>query len=130
MNKFIDNKGIIHKTLKQKEVAEDYRKQLEQNSGLSFEQILNKYDSELQRFQFGLKHLIATSSVISAVFGGAVNQKNSCRYKSILENDQLLVSSVYKVSCPYTGFKANELTCDPNKFAKLRKSDTNQLKMF
>jgi len=127
MNKFIDTNGFPHKTEKQKIIAEFHIKLLEVSSGMSFIEIVESF-SEIQRFQFALKHLTTTSSVVSAIFGSYVKQKNSCRYKSFLEENCQLVASTEEVICPYTGFKARLLTTNPLEFEKLK--STNQLRLF
>lgn len=127
MSSFIDNMGFPHDSERKKIVAEFYRKQLEIKSGLTILEIVDRFDQE-KRFYFALKHLTVTCSVISAVFGNFLPQKNNCRYKAKYEANGLLVASIERVCCPYTTHPANLLTTNPREFGDLLESD--QLGLF
>ncbi len=127
MSTFIDNIGYPHDSESKKIIAEFYRKVLVMESGLTIEEIVDKYNQR-QRFYFALKFLTVTSSVITAVFGHSLPQKNTCRYKSEFEEQGLLVCSIAKAVCPYTRDKAHLLTTNPSEFGHLLESD--QLGLF
>lgn len=73
--------------------------------------------------QYLEKH-IATASMVSDATG--IPQKNICRYKRDLEEDNLLWQ-VHESRCKITGFKAWYLTTDPQKAPS---NNTQQLKLF
>lgn len=62
-------------------------------------------------YQYLMEHT-ATCSMASEVLG--IKQKNLCRYKKELQDNNLLWEVDFK-PCELTGFKAHWLTTDPKK---------------
>lgn len=102
-------------------VIDTIRENLSNNTNLSFEELLSRYNEEWI-FYNALKYTVATASMVCAAFG--IKQKNTCRYKRRYEESGL-IAEIKKERCPITGYRAWFLTSDENLFPT-----NNQLQLF
>ena len=112
---------------RQKLVCQGIIKNIESKSGKSLEELKKQY-SEENLFQFGLKHVTTTKKAFCMAVGIPV--EGGCRYKRSLEKDDLLAESAEKVLCPFTTDRAKLISTNRSEFAKLRKSNSNQIGLF
>lgn len=101
--------------------------QIEKSTGLTITELKNKY-SEENLFAFGLKHVTTTKKAFCKALNIPVEA--GCRYKRRLEIDGLLVQSIDEVICPFTKHSAHLISTNPKEFERLRKSKSNQTKLF
>jgi hypothetical protein len=102
-------------------------KQVEIGNGLCLPELKRKYNEE-QLFHVGLKHITTTKKAFCEAL--KIPVEAGCRYKRTLEKEGLLVQSVDEFICPYTKHPAHLISTNPQEFAGLLKSDTNQLTLF
>jgi hypothetical protein len=102
------------------------REELINKSNLDFEVILRLI--ELKRFYLGLQHITTSNNAICQVL--QIPVEAGTRYKVELERNNYLVASVEKFQCDYTGEYVQFLSTNPAEFARLIKSDPNQLNLF
>lgn len=102
-------------------------KQVEKATGLSFSELKKQY-SEEHLFFLALKHVTTTKKALCTAFNIPVEA--GCRYKRTLEKEGRLTQSAEKVICPFTKHPAHLISTNPDEFAKLLKSNTNQLNLF
>lgn len=110
-----------------KNILKLIRKTVEKNTGLTTSQLKERY-SEQVVFYKALQYVTTTKKAVCKAL--ELNIDNVCRYKRTYEKKGLLVQSVNKVVCPYSGYRAHKLTTNEKMFSELSKSNTNQLKMF
>ena len=102
------------------------RKEIVNNSNLDFEVISRLI--ELKRYYLGLQHITTSNNAICQAL--EIPVEAGTRYKVELERNNYLVASVDKFQCDYTGEYVQFLSTNPAKFARLIKSDPNQLNLF
>jgi hypothetical protein len=100
---------------------------VEKGTGLSLQELKIKYTEE-RFFYEALKYVTTTKKALCKALN--INIDNACRYKREFEIHGDLMQSTDEVYCPYTGFMAHLISTNPDEFEKLKKSKTNQLKMF
>ena len=102
------------------------REELISKSELNFEVILKLI--ELKRYYFGLQYITTSNNAICQAL--QIPVEAGTRYKVVLERNNYLVTSVDKFQCDYTGEYVQFLSTNPAEFARLLKSDTDQLNLF
>lgn len=102
------------------------RKEIINKSNLDIEVILRLI--ELKRYYFGLQYITTSNNAICQAL--KIPVEAGTRYKAELESNNHLVGSVDKFTCPYTGESVQFLSTNPAEFARLIKSDPNQLNLF
>ena len=102
------------------------RKEIIKKSNLHFEVILRLI--ELNRYCLGLQHITTSNNAICQAL--KIPVEAGTRYKVELERNNYLVASVDKFQCDYTGEYVQFLSTNPAEFARLIKSDSNQLNLF
>ena len=88
---------------------------------IDYNTIPQEFQNQLEKFYNYLKDKELTATQVSVMLG--IPQKNICRYKRVLEKQDLLWEVKY-VKCPLTGFMAWTITTDPS-----RKPKDNQLQL-
>lgn len=108
-------------------VLQFIRNRVEKSTGIPLQQLLVEY-SEIRRYKLALE-LITTSNkaICEALF---IPVEAGTRYKAELENSGLLVSSIDKFQCPFTGELVHFLSTNKLEFDRLRKTNDTQLKLF
>jgi hypothetical protein len=102
------------------------RKELINKSNLDFEVISRLI--ELKRYYLGLQHITTSNNAICQAL--EIPVEAGTRYKVELERNNYLVASVDKFQCDYKGEYVQFLSTNPAEFARLIKSDPNQLNLF
>jgi hypothetical protein len=102
------------------------RKEIINKANLDFEVILRLI--ELDRYYLGLQHITTSNNAICQAL--RIPVEAGTRYKVVLERYNYLVASVDKFKCDYTGEYVQFLSTNPAEFARLIKSDPNQLNLF
>lgn len=102
-------------------------KQVEKGTGLSLTELKNQYPEE-HLFAVALKHVTTTKKALCTALNIPVEA--GCRYKRNLEKEGNLVQSTDEVICPFTKHHAHLISTNPIEFARLLKSNTNQLNLF
>jgi hypothetical protein len=102
------------------------RKEIINKANLDFEVILRLI--ELDRYYLGLQHITTSNNAICQAL--EIPVEAGTRYKVELERNNYLVASVDKFQCDYTGEYVQFLSTNPAEFARLIKSDPNQLNLF
>jgi hypothetical protein len=102
-------------------------KEVEKGTGLCYSELKNQYLEE-HLFYVALKHVTTTKKAICTAF--SIPVEAGCRYKRNFEKQGLLVQSDKKFVCPFTKHFARLISTNPAEFERLKKSNTNQLKMF
>ena len=122
------NQSFVYSQFKDKQLLlNNIVNTAEKGTGYSLIELKEMY-SEKDLFYIALKYVTSTKKAICKAFD--ITLENACRYKRLLEQQQKLVQSSYKVYCPFTGCLANLLSTNPNEFDKLCKISTNQLNLF
>lgn len=102
-------------------------KQVERRTELSLSELKSKF-SEEQLFAIALKHVTTTKKALCTALNIPVEA--GCRYKRTLEKEGNLVQSINVVICPFTKHSAHLISTNPREFARLLKSNSNQLSLF
>lgn len=102
------------------------RKEIVNKSNLDFEVISRII--ELKRYCLGLQYITTSNNAICQAL--EIPVEAGTRYKVELERSNNLVASVDRFVCPYTGENVQFLSTNPAEFARLIKSDPNQLNLF
>lgn len=108
-------------------VLQSIVKQIEKGTGLTISELKKKY-SEETLFAVALKHVTTTKKAFCTALNIPVEA--GCRYKRSLEKDGSLVQSIDVVICPFTKHSAHLISTNPKEFERLRKSKSNQTKLF
>ncbi len=108
-------------------VLKSIREKVENGTGLTFSELKRDY-SEEKLFYFSLEHVTTTNKAICEAM--QIPTEAGCRYKRTYEKIKILVSSIDKIICPFTGDLAHLLSTNEKEFEELTKSKSNQLKLF
>jgi hypothetical protein len=100
---------------------------VEKCSGLSLKQLKERYGED-KLFFVGLQYVTTTKKAYCEAMDIPVEA--GCRYKRHLEDAGLLVESDEDFVCPYTGWMARLISTNPAEFDELKKSKSNQTKLF
>ena len=103
------------------------KNQVEKGTGLSLSD-LKEIHTEERLFSVALWHVTTTKKALCKALNMPVEA--ACRYKRKRETEGNLVQSLDTISCPFTKHQAHLLSTNPREFAKLLKSNTNQLNLF
>jgi hypothetical protein len=103
------------------------RNLIEKTTEVGFSRLVEEYPED-KRYRLALNHITTSNKAICEALDIPVEA--GCRYKKHLEDDGLLVASVDKFECPYTGEMVQFLSTNPSEFERLTKSVSNQLNLF
>lgn len=103
------------------------RQELQKATGLTLEQLREQHNEKSLFFE-AFRHVTTTKKAMVAAI--EIPVEAGCRYKRMFEEDGLMVQSKEKYLCPFTKYKANLLTANPDEFGNLTKTNTNQLPLF
>ena len=112
-------------TAQQELLLSEIRLLVERGTGVSITE-LKENNSEFKVFNIALKYVTTTKKTICKAL--SLNIDHCCRHKRTLEKSGLLVQSLEKKRCPFSGYQAHFLSTNPSVFEELTYS--NQLSIF